>query len=75
VNNVPAMIGKKIAKDNRPYTQVDIAKATGVSQSMISRIITNQVKIENVAYGVLVALADWLECDVKDLAYREKTKN
>lgn len=74
VNNVPAMIGKKVARDNRRYSQIEIAEATGVSQSMISRILSNKVKIENVAVGVLDKLAVWLECDIYDL-YRPRKQS
>jgi DNA-binding Xre family transcriptional regulator len=74
VNNVPAIIGKKNTRDNRRYSQVEIAEATGISQSMISRILTNRVKIENVAVGVLESLAEWLECDVREL-YKPMKRN
>lgn len=67
MSNIPKLIAEKEIRDNKRYKQIDIANETNLSQSMISRLIKGNVKLENVTLGVAIPLAEWLECSVEDL--------
>ncbi len=52
-------------------TQNGLAKATGLSKSMVSRILTG--KMDNPTIRTILAIADVLEMTVDELLYKEKS--
>lgn len=67
-------INRKIIEDKmKQYnlTQNGLAKATGLSKSMVSRILTG--KMDNPTIRTILAIADVLEMTVDELLYKEKS--
>ena len=65
-NKIPSLIGKKEARDNKRYKQIEIAKETGLSQSLISRTIRSQT-LDKLWLSEANMLANWLGCSIYDL--------
>lgn len=67
-------INREIIEDKmKQYnlTQNGLAKATGLSKSMVSRILTG--KMDNPTIRTILAIADVLEMTVDELLYKEKS--
>jgi transcriptional regulator with XRE-family HTH domain len=73
MNNIPVLIAQKEIRDRRRYKQKDIAEATQISESMISRVIQDKINIGGMTLDTAFALADWLGCDIRDLVIREES--
>ena len=54
----------KRLREGRGYSQIDLARRTGLTNSQISKI---ELEIGNVTVSILDALANGLECSVQDL--------
>jgi transcriptional regulator with XRE-family HTH domain len=70
INKIPRLITLKELRDERRYKQKDIADATGMSESVISRVI-NDNDIANLSYGSAKALAKWLGVPMEELGQEE----
>jgi len=69
-SNIQYQLAAKEMRDGKRYKQIEIARATGLSQSMVSRLISNP-SLENFTFGSVVLMADWLGCSVDDLIKEE----
>jgi transcriptional regulator with XRE-family HTH domain len=69
-SNVAYQLAAKEMRDGKRYKQIDIAKGTGLSQSMISRMIASPT-LENFTLGSCKLMADWLGCSVDDLMKKD----
>lgn len=57
---------EKEARDDRSYTGTQIAKATGLSEIMVSRMLNNQ-NVDSIGVGKIVLMALWLGVKVDDM--------
>jgi hypothetical protein len=66
-NRIPELIQRKGIQDGKRYLQQDMARGTGLLESAISRIMRYET-LENVPYGHLFAIGNWLGVeDLRDL--------
>jgi transcriptional regulator with XRE-family HTH domain len=67
-NRIPQYFARKELRDNRRYSQHDMAVATNLSDNAISRIMRYET-LDNISFGSIVAIADWLGVEnPRDLA-------
>jgi DNA-binding Xre family transcriptional regulator len=64
------LVAKKEIRDNKRYTQAEIANATGLSPSSISRLMKGD--IEGASMKTVRVICEWLECEVGELIYLER---
>jgi transcriptional regulator with XRE-family HTH domain len=57
----------KRLREGRGYSQIELARRTGLTNSQISKI---ELEMGNVTVSILDALANGLECSVQDLLVR-----
>jgi len=68
VNRIPQYFARKELRDNRRYSQRDMAIATNLSDNAISRIMRYET-LDNISFGSIVAIAEWLGVEnPRDLA-------
>jgi transcriptional regulator with XRE-family HTH domain len=65
-NKIPSLLGKKEARDNMRYKQIEIANETGLSQSLISRTMRSKT-LDKLWLSEANILANWLGCSLYDL--------
>ena len=70
-SKVQYQLAAKEMRDGKRYKQVEIARGTGLSQSMVSRLISSP-SLENFTIGSVVLMANWLGCSVDDLIQQEE---
>lgn len=68
-----SLVANKSAKDGKMYKQVEIAKAIGVSNSMVSRLM-NSENLDSLTLRMVKRICEWLECDIADLLYIDREK-
>ncbi len=68
VSRIPQLVLDKKAKDGVDYTNRHIANELNISESMISRFMKDKVDISSITFSTARAWADWLDCDMRDLA-------
>ena len=68
MSRIPQLVLNKKARDGIDYKNVEIAEALGISDAMVSRFMRDKIDVEKMAFATALAWADWLECDVRDLA-------
>lgn len=68
------LLALKEAKEGRRYLQTDIAKETGLTENTVSRWM-NKTDLQRVDDKVLIALCDFLRCDVADLLFIDKSSD
>ena len=61
-NRIPELLARKEIRDNTRYSQRDMARGTDLSDNAISRIMRYDT-LDNVSFGSLIAIADWLGVD------------
>lgn len=66
MSKLPELLAAKEIRDKRRYSQKEIADATGLSESMISRFM-KRGNIAGTAVGSVKRLAGWLGCSIDDL--------
>ena len=69
INNIQIMLAKKELRDAKRYKQLDIARESGISQSVLSRIMSRE-DISGFTLETAHLLAKWLGCSIEDL-YKE----
>jgi transcriptional regulator with XRE-family HTH domain len=65
-NRIPELIQRKGLRDNKRYSQRDLARGAGVSDNAVSRLMRYQT-LDNIPLGHALAIAKWLEVAVEDL--------
>lgn len=65
MSNFTVMLARKEQRDNKRYTQREIAELTNSSEATISRWMKGDISGANLA--TVYRLCDWLDCDVGDL--------
>jgi transcriptional regulator with XRE-family HTH domain len=73
LNRIPAMLQKKGLRDNKRYTQRDMASGIGLSDNAISRLMRYET-LDNVPLGHVLMIAKWLEVPVEELIYEEMSE-
>jgi len=69
-SNIQYQLAAKEMRDGKRYKQIEIAHATGLSHTLISRLILSPT-LEHFAFGSVAMMADWLDCSVDDLIKKE----
>ena len=69
-SRVQYQLAAKEMRDGKRYKQVEIARGSGLSQPMVSRLISSE-SLENFTVGSIVLMADWLGCSIDDLIQRD----
>jgi transcriptional regulator with XRE-family HTH domain len=69
-SRIQYQLAAKEMRDGKRYKQVEIARGSGLSQPMVSRLISSP-SLENFTVGSIVLMADWLGCSVDDLIKRD----
>ena len=65
------LVAQKEIRDGKRYKQKEIARATGVAESTVSRWMRGE-DIEDGSMKTVRKLCDWLECDAGDLVYLDR---
>jgi transcriptional regulator with XRE-family HTH domain len=71
INRIPVLVSEKEVRDGRRYKQKDIAIGSGLSESMISRLMRED-DIGGVNYASARIIAEWLGVSTDALATAEK---
>ena len=66
INNIQIMLAHKELRDAKRYKQIDIAKESGLSQPVVSKLLSNE-DISGVTLETAHLLAQWLGCAIEDL--------
>jgi transcriptional regulator with XRE-family HTH domain len=66
LNNIQIMLAKKELRDAKRYKQIDIARESGLSQPIISKLM-NSSDISHFTLETAHLLAAWLGCAIEDL--------
>ena len=66
LNKIPMLLSQKELRDGRRYKQIDIANGTGLSVSVVSRIM-NDRSIGGMTYATAKAFANWLGVAMEEL--------
>jgi transcriptional regulator with XRE-family HTH domain len=69
-NRIPELIQLKGIRDNKRYTQKEMARGCGLSEGAISRIMRYET-IDNVPFGHALIVAQWLEVPMEELVREE----
>ena len=69
-NRIPELLQRKGIRDNKRYSQKEMARACGLSEGAISRIIRYET-LDNVPFGHLYIIAQWLEVPMEELVREE----
>jgi transcriptional regulator with XRE-family HTH domain len=70
LNRIPEMMARKDIRDNKRYSQRDMARGTGLSDTAVSRIM-NYKTLDNASFSHMLAIADWLGIqDLRELVKR-----
>jgi transcriptional regulator with XRE-family HTH domain len=70
INKIPLLVSQKEVRDRQRYRQKEIAKGTGLSESMISRLMREE-ELSAINYVTARAIARWLGVSTDDLADEE----
>jgi DNA-binding Xre family transcriptional regulator len=73
-SNIQYQLAAKEMRDGKRYKQVDITQATGLSHTMVSRLISSPT-LEHFTFGSIAIMADWLGCSVDDLMKKEAAED
>ncbi len=66
MSRLASLISAKEVRDNKRYSQKEIADQTGLTESTLSRMV-NGARMDTVALGKAVKLARWLGVKVVEL--------
>ena len=69
-SNIQYQLAAKEMRDGKRYKQAEIAQETGLSHTMVSRLI-NSPTLEHFTFGSIALMAEWLGCTVDDLMKKE----
>lgn len=63
------LVAQKGMNEKRNITNREIAKATGLSPNTVGTWMSPANEIKHVHSDVIVALCNWVPCDISDLLY------
>jgi transcriptional regulator with XRE-family HTH domain len=66
INNIQIMLAQKELRDGKRYKQIEIARESGISQSVLSRMMSSR-DISGFTLETAQLLAEWLGCAIEDL--------
>jgi transcriptional regulator with XRE-family HTH domain len=66
VNNITYRLMQKEMRDGKRYKQIEIARESGLSQPILSRMMSSP-DISNFTLASAKLLAEWLGCSIEDL--------
>ena len=70
LNRIPELLARKDIRDNKRYSQRDMARGTGLSDQAISRIM-NYKTLDLASFSHMLAIAEWLGVqDLRELVKR-----
>jgi transcriptional regulator with XRE-family HTH domain len=69
VNNITYRLTQKEMRDGKRYKQIEIARESGLPQSILSRMMSSP-DLSNFTLASAKLLAEWLGCSIEDL-YKE----
>jgi transcriptional regulator with XRE-family HTH domain len=69
MTRLPQLLAAKEIRDNRRYTQKEVADASGVSPTLISNWM-NGKNVERSTVETVLRVADWLGCTLDELIVR-----
>jgi transcriptional regulator with XRE-family HTH domain len=70
LNRIPELMARKDIRDNKRYSQRDMARGTGLSDNAISRLM-NYKTLDHASFSHMLAIADWLGVqDLRELVKR-----
>jgi len=73
MNRIPQLVAKKDFRDNKRYSQRDIARETGLSDNAISRVMRYKT-LDNVPFRNILIIANWLGItDLRELVEESDT--
>jgi transcriptional regulator with XRE-family HTH domain len=70
INRIPELLQRKGLRDNKRYSQRDLARGAGVSDNAISRLMRYET-LDNIPLGHALSIAKWLEVHVEELVREE----
>ena len=73
LNKIPMLLSQKELRDGRRYKQKDIAMGTGLSGTIVSRVM-NDSDISGLTYGSAKVLAQWLGVSMEELGQEESSE-
>jgi transcriptional regulator with XRE-family HTH domain len=73
LNNIQIMLAHKELRDAKRYKQVEIARESGLSQPVVSKMLSSK-DISGITLETAHLLAQWLGCAIEDL-YKKPTQN
>ncbi len=65
-NKIPMLLSQKELRDGRRYKQQDMVNGTGLSKSMISRVLSDN-DISSLTYESAKVIANWLGVSMEEL--------
>jgi transcriptional regulator with XRE-family HTH domain len=70
-NRIPELMQQKGLRDNKRYTQKDMAEGTKLTDAAISRIVNNRT-LDNTSFLSAYMIAKWLEVPMEELVHDEE---
>jgi hypothetical protein len=73
LNKIPMLLSQKELRDGRRYKQKDIVIGTGLSGTIVSRVM-NDKDIGGLTYASAKAFAKWLNVSMEELGEEENSE-
>jgi transcriptional regulator with XRE-family HTH domain len=70
VNRIPELLQRKGLRDNKRYSQREMAEGTELTDAAISRIMNSRT-LDHLTLLSALAIAAWLEVHVEELVHEE----
>ena len=70
-NRIPELMQRKGLRDNKRYSQKDLAEGTKLTTGAVSRIVNNYT-LDNVAFSSAFKIAQWLGVHMEELVVDEE---
>ena len=70
-NRIPELMQRKGLRDNKRYSQKDLAEGTNLTTGAVSRIV-NHPTLDNVAFSSAFKIAKWLGVPMEELVRDEE---
>ena len=74
ISQIPTLFLEKCIRDKHRYSQQEVAKLLGLTESSVSRTLNDKAYIGGMTLRTAKLWCDWLGCEHEDLGIREKTE-